>query len=100
MAKIRIIAVPPGEAPEWVRKEWVGLEFPVADVDMKKAIRFGVAKGGPPQNTGGYPVETKKAIEILKEKNPKAAQWWLENPLLKFMDVLIFKREVCEQIKE
>ena len=100
MAKIKIIATPPGEAPEWVRNEWVGLELPVVEVDMKGVIQFGAAECGPPQNIGGYQVETKKAIEILKEKNPKAAQWWLENPLLKFMDVLVFKKEVCEEIKE
>jgi hypothetical protein len=27
---IRIIAVPPGEAPLWVREKWVGLDLPVA----------------------------------------------------------------------
>src|SRR5712664_1703512 len=27
---IRIFAVPPGEAPAWVREKWVGLELPLA----------------------------------------------------------------------
>src|SRR5947199_83534 len=27
---IRIIDVPPGEAPEWVRRAWVGLVLPLA----------------------------------------------------------------------
>jgi hypothetical protein len=27
---VRIIAVPPGEAPLWVREKWVGVELPVA----------------------------------------------------------------------
>ena len=27
---VRIVAVPPGEAPLWVREQWVGLDLPVA----------------------------------------------------------------------
>jgi len=30
MASIRIIAVPPGEAPQQVREAWVGLRLPVS----------------------------------------------------------------------
>jgi hypothetical protein len=26
---VRIVAVPPGEAPLWVRQKWVGLDLPV-----------------------------------------------------------------------
>ena len=26
---VRIVAVPPGEAPLWVRQRWVGLDLPV-----------------------------------------------------------------------
>ena len=26
---IRIISIPPGEAPLWVREKWVGLELPL-----------------------------------------------------------------------
>jgi hypothetical protein len=100
LAKIKIIATPSGEAPEWVRKEWIGLELPVVEVDIENGIQFGVVKGGPPQNLGGYSVETTNAIKILKEQSPEAAQWWLENPLLKFMDVLVFKKEFCELIEE
>ena len=28
---MRIMAVPPGQAPKWVREEWVGLELPIAE---------------------------------------------------------------------
>jgi len=27
--RIRVIAVPAGEAPPWVREKWVGLELPL-----------------------------------------------------------------------
>src|SRR5512140_2697360 len=28
--RVRIVGVPPGDAPAWVRQEWVGLELPLA----------------------------------------------------------------------
>src|SRR5580704_4538322 len=40
--KLRIIAVPPGEAPLWVREKWVGLELPVAQRQSRKFLTSGV----------------------------------------------------------
>ena len=38
---IKIVSVPSGEAPEWVRKEWVGLELPLAGVPLdRKSTRL------------------------------------------------------------
>lgn len=28
--RVRIVAVPPGEAPDWVREKWVGLDLTLA----------------------------------------------------------------------
>ena len=40
---VRIIAVPPGEAPLWVREKWVGLDLPVARYSGKsKFIALGI----------------------------------------------------------
>lgn len=60
---IRIIAVPPGDAPEWVRQAWVGLELPLApDAPKGKAV-----------------VYSHEAIAVLAKANPKAAAWWKTN---------------------
>lgn len=125
--KIRIVAVPPGQAPEWVRREWVGLELPIAKntpdpVDSietginfyrpEELVQTAMTKGKPreviqkranldkfkPKNIGGYSVETKTAIAILAEKSPTAAKWWKENISLVLMPWLVFKKEVCELI--
>lgn len=96
-AKIRIIAVPPGGAPEWIREAWVGLELPLAEQVL--GAHFGVC-GTHPQNVGGFQIELKKAIEVLKEVSPEAARWWEENAPPGFIDGgrLSFKKEVCEFI--
>ncbi|MBT1513363.1 hypothetical protein KIP88_22985 [Bradyrhizobium sp. SRL28] len=40
---IRIVAVPPGEAPLWVRQKWVGLDLPVARYSgCRKFLTMGV----------------------------------------------------------
>ena len=127
MAKIRIVAVPPGQAPKWVREQWVGLELPVAEntpspEDSQVGVNYGKPREfietileGPteetenefwqrvtskykPENIGGYPVETRIAIEILRKKSPAAAQWWEENISPSIIPWLVFKKEVCELV--
>lgn len=96
-AKIKIIAVPPGGAPEWVRKEWVGLEMPIEVPGP--GLQMGV-KGTAPQNLGGYHVQFDKAMAVLEGKSPKAAKWWQENVPFGFTDkdTFVFKSDVCEFI--
>jgi hypothetical protein len=92
-AKIRIVAVPPGEAPLWVRQQWVGLELPLTRyTGLKRALGFGVLSG-PPGWIGqiwgalvgravlakGYAVEGAKAVEVLESSSPDAAAWWREH---------------------
>ena len=100
MAKIRIIAIPPGQAPKWVRQQWVGLEFPIAEniPSPENSIQIGVVFGNL-EDTDGYPVEAKLAVEILEKKSPEAAQWWKENSLVSLRrSWLVFKKEVCKLI--
>ena len=99
MERLRITSIPPGQAPEWVRKEWVGLELPVEEDAPKseEGIQFGI-KGGKPENLGGYPIRTSDAISALKEKSPLAANWWKQNLPLEAIPRLVFKKGVCEII--
>jgi hypothetical protein len=111
---IRIIAIPPGEAPLWVREKWVGLELPLADGDsVVQVFTSGVLSG--PRNRflaiiwgllgqlkvqAGYPVYVKEALGILEQTAPDAAMWWRENvqrlqrPKRKFL----FASAVCQVI--
>jgi hypothetical protein len=107
MQKIRIVSTPPGGAPEWVRKEWVGLELPVADLttfERASGRILNVSPDRPPENEGGYPVRFDEAIPILREKSRKsreAAIWWCqweEDQPSTFQGILVFKKEVCQLI--
>ena len=98
LSSIRIIATPPGQAPDWVRQEWVGLEIPLDETPkLSGTIQMGVL-GGPAQHPGGFRVNTRVTLDLLQKKSPDAARWWRENINPDFMTHLIFKREVCEEV--
>jgi hypothetical protein len=115
-AKIRIIAVPPGEAPFWVRQEWIGLELPLTRyVNPQSALAFGVLSGpsswlgqmwgllrGRADRIVGYAVEAAKAVEILQTKSPDAAGWWHEHAPQSVAPgrYLLFHEHVCEVVME
>jgi hypothetical protein len=106
---IRIIAVPPGQAPLWVRESWVGLELPTLRNRPEKRRTVGVLDRpnlaqflwdlmcGRVQFTTGYMVETRPALEILDAANAAAASWWRQNAphLLRPKRYLLFPVEVC-----
>ena len=91
---IRIVSVPPGEAPLWVREKWVGLQLPLADGDHgpRQTWTSGVLSG--PRNRlialwwawrgrltrkSGYAVDAIAAVDILERTAPEAAAWWRQN---------------------
>jgi hypothetical protein len=90
---IRIVAVPPGEAPYWVREKWLGLELPVARYpEARRFYGFGVLSQprywwaqwlaiwvGRAEITEGYAVEAAPAIDLLGRSNQEAAAWWREH---------------------
>ena len=77
--KIRIVSTPNGMGvPEWVRKEWVGLEFEAKGPVLKlcfsvKGPFFGITLGR------FYAVPTKLALPELKKKSEAAWQWFKDN---------------------
>jgi hypothetical protein len=92
---IRIVAVPPGEAPLWVREKWVGLCLPVADSrGLREAYVSGVLAGprnrlralswrflGKLDRRPGYAVYVRDAVSELEKTAPDAAAWWRQNAL-------------------
>ena len=111
--KVRIIQVPPGEAPLWVREKWVGLVLPLAQRSINPLTRstFGVLSG--PRNflaavvgcfTGrynresGFVVSVLPALQVLELASPEAASWWRTNAphLCKPWRRFMFHAEVCE----
>ncbi len=113
MPSVRIIAVPPGEAPQHVREAWVGLRLPVAKGILSRRRRWlsaGVLSGprgildrlrwlvrGKYERREGYAVGTMVALDLLEKANPEAARWWRENTphLLRPGRHFLFPAQVC-----
>src|SRR5262245_19662401 len=112
---IRIIDVPPGEAPERIRRAWIGLALPLAEGETgPRSVRsFGVVSGprgffgrvfgllmGRAEPAYGYVVDSLSAQEILTAHDLQAAEWWRQNSPhcwdqgRKF----VFHAEVCQEI--
>jgi hypothetical protein len=115
-ASVRIIAIPPGEAPLWVREKWIGLELPLLRWSSAETfIAFGAVSGprtwlaqiwemlrGRSQRVYGFTVDASRAVEILDRRSPEAAAWWRENgaELIVLGRGLIFHAEVCEIVRD
>ena len=109
---VRIIAVPPGEAPLWVREKWVGLDLPLLHRPPARTfIGIGAVSGprsglaqiwallrGRSQRIYGFVVDASRAVDILDHASPEAAAWWRENAaeLILPRRGLIFHAEVCK----
>lgn len=115
--QIRIISTPPGEAPEAVRKAWVGLVLPVPDkyARIKAPPTAGVLSGpkglfgtllalfrGQIKFAPGYVVVAATAVEILDRHAPEAAAWWRQNAASTIAPGrhFVFAREACEVIPD
>jgi len=93
MKKIKIIAVPPGFAPDKIRKQWVGVEIPLATKkDFAEDPVSGVTVVN--ENANGYVVLRSKAIIALYDAGRnEAAAFWESLPLGRYLE---FKKEICE----
>jgi len=114
--RVRIFAVPPGEAPAWVREKWVGLEFPLAQRFPSSSSRFtaGVLSGprsffavlsnlmrGQYQQRRGFEVNVLEAITLLESASPEAAAWWRVNAphLMRPSRFFLFPEDVCAVVE-
>lgn len=95
---IRIISVPEGEAPEEIRKDWVGVVLPVSRTSglgpAGAFIRKGVESGQFISSANGYAVLTADAIRALELAGKTgAASYWKARKMLVATDELIFRQE-------
>lgn len=117
LKKIRIKSTPPGEAPNEIRRAWVGLEIPVPArfAGFRQSRGFGVLSGpksrlgafvailfGRARQEFGYIVDAQVAIDLLSLRSPAAADWWRQNAphLVEPGRYLIFALESCEELHE
>lgn len=72
---IRLTDVPDGEAPEEIRREWVGdVILPVVAITDEESR--GVVSHDEVNLGESYLVPQKAAIAALRKKSKKAAAWW------------------------
>ena len=89
---VRIVARPIGEAPEWVRDAWIGLEIPLLCPGPRTLECVGVLSDqgsflrrfvqwfiGRPMTISGYVVNARTAVDMLEAHCPQAAEWWRVN---------------------
>jgi hypothetical protein len=101
MSSIRIIAVPPGPAPEVIREAWVGVKIPLAtEEDLEKFPLSGARWGS--ENVDGHMVLSSLAVTALRTGgNIEAVEFWEDlienNPYMKFFQ---FRKEVCEVLEK
>jgi hypothetical protein len=103
VAQLRIVGTPPGEAPEEIRRAWVGVKLP---------LRRGETRPGWHRTEGvlsrqtsaamrtGYSVNGRAAVKALASHSPEAAAWWRKNAphVVAWGYRLWFPSDVCERV--
>jgi hypothetical protein len=99
--EVKIVATPGGEAPLVVREAWVGLTLPLTDPTPRMFEPEGVLTLSKQPPRVGYMVEGLKAVDMLAQKAPRAAEWWHEHAphVLAPRYQLIFSADVCEIVQ-
>ncbi len=95
MSSIRLIEVPPGPAPKYIRIQWLGVLIPMPSEEELATVKLSEFRIGS-ENIGGYLVYSEAAIKSLRDAGKhEAANWWAATGIGKFLQ---FKKEVCEVI--
>ncbi len=100
MSSIRITSTPAGEAPEWVREAWVGVEMSIHGLEKDGARSIGVLGGAPsPENKNGYMVSFESACRALELAGKlDALRWWRRNSIASDASLLVFGQQFCEYL--
>jgi hypothetical protein len=102
VASMRIVRTPPGEAPEEIRRAWVGVELPLRSRETKPQNHptLGVFsyRSSQCETAYGYSVDARAALKALASHAPTAADWWRKHAphVLERGYQLWFPLEVCE----
>lgn len=95
---IVIVNMPSGEAPEWIRRAWIGLKLPVEHFVKRKQSYGGVLEHrSKAKILVGYVVDWEKAMICLKQKDWKARGWWVTNVS---PSNLVFDRMFCVEVPD
>ncbi|HVS37393.1 MAG TPA: hypothetical protein VMS17_17660 [Gemmataceae bacterium] len=97
---VRVVDTPPGEAPERIRRAWVGVKLPSRRWAAKAGIHRteGVLSQQVRASGKGYAVNGRAAVQALASHSPEAAAWWRANAphVVAWGYRLWFPSDVCE----
>lgn len=107
---VRIISTPPGDAPLWVREKWIGLDLPIVGNVSRRSLALSIDTKSTALShwwavlrrrteiIHGYHVEAQRAVDILSETSPEAANWWRQNcpDMLRGDRHFVFHAEACQ----
>lgn len=76
--RFEIVSVPHGEAPLWVREQWVGLIVRgfIGQITKSGVTRGVLSKKTLRSNSDDVHVFEDEALALLAQKSPEAAKWW------------------------
>lgn len=75
-----ITSTPDGEAPRWVRDQWIGLEIPLTIGSISGDLELADTDSEGPKDENESPlVMALDAFDVLQRKSPDAWAWWNEN---------------------
>ena len=98
-----VIKAPDGTSPQWVRDAWVGVQFPAlqgAPVSMQ-TMAAAESKSQIAERRG-YQTKARDVLGLLALKNPRAAQWYIDNaaPMLNPDQLFLFDETCCKAIAQ
>jgi hypothetical protein len=102
VAHLLILQTPPGDAPEEVRRAWIGVELPLNRWENTPRLKetVGVLSDRIEGYAMGFSIAGRKAVNALAKQAPDAASWWRENAphVLANRYQLFFPLEFCERV--
>jgi hypothetical protein len=103
VGRLRIVRTPPGEAPEEIRRAWLGIDLPLrrGETELANFQTVGILSGQDPALSTGYAVDGRAAVAALASYAPEAATWWRQNAphVVARGYRFLFPSEVCERLE-
>lgn len=97
LSRVRIIRMPRGEAPEWVREKWIGLVLPCVYKEDASVAR-GVLTGSIVCYSA-YNISQESALKALEGVSVEAVNWWHDHGYPTFKDALwCFDSECIQEV--
>lgn len=93
---IKIIDVPVGDTPYWVRKESVGLVLAAEDDQQTRKVLLALNADEKTLKSNLYfAVPMPEVLRAVREKNMDIALLWLTEQVAQGADFLLIERKVC-----